>query len=309
MKRKRWNRIFAALMCTVLILLFFPVTANADIGPKDSVRIQFENMGEELCYGTLLSKYRSTGPQSAWDGKEEHIYNYDLDLDIWKAFAQYEDTDGYYFLQIGWKVSETKEIAWTYHPPGSFKILLYYPETDRYIVSDIYEQYAFDTYYTVDMDGIDTNGTLKDSVAYNEELSSNERIEAYRSYNYRVEILSLIARIIITIIIEMLVALLFGFRKKKQLLLLIGVNAATQIVLNVLLNIINFNSGEWAFVFYYVLFELLVFAMEAIVYSMLMNKWTDKPKKKAFYVVYALVTNAVSFGAGIFVAQIMPGIF
>ncbi len=301
---KKINRIFAVLMCAMMMVIVFPITANADIGPKASVRVQFENMGDTLCYGTLLSKTDSTGPQSAWDGNEEHIYNYNLDPDIWRAFVEYEDTDGYYFLQIGWKVSETKEIAWTYYPPSSFKILLYYPETDQYIVSGIYEKYAFDTYYTVDMDGIDIG-----SVDYNDELSSNERIDAYRSYNYRIEFLSLIARIVITIIIEMIVALFFGFRQKNQLLLLIGVNTVTQIILNILLNVINYQSGEWAFVFFYVLFEWIIFALEAVVYCLLMNKWTDKPKKRWFYIVYALVANTISFGSGMVVAHIFPGIF
>jgi hypothetical protein len=34
----------------------------------------------------------------------------------------------------------------------------------------------------VDMDGVDIG-----SVEYNDDLSTNERIEAYRSYNYRQE--------------------------------------------------------------------------------------------------------------------------
>ena len=145
-------------MPTYLHSLYIDLTsdnASADTGSEASVRINFENMGDELCYGTLLSKNPSTGPNSAWDGDEDHIYNELIDLDIWRAFVEYEDADGYYFLQIGWKVNEKKELAWTYYPPDNFKILLYYPETNKYVVSGICERYAFDTYYTVDMAGVD----------------------------------------------------------------------------------------------------------------------------------------------------------
>lgn len=45
------------------------------------------------------------------------------------------------------------------------------------------------------------------------------------------------------------------------------------------------------------------------VYCMFMNKWADKPKKKWFYIIYALVANGVSFGVGMLVAQMLPGIF
>lgn len=304
--------LLAAVMCVVMAMLIFPNTASADMGPKASVRILFENMGDELCYGTLLSKNPSTGPASVWDGSEEDArhnenerYSYaTLDYATWKAFVDYEDSDGYYFLQEGWKISENKKIEWTYYPPGSFKILLYYPGTETFVVSGIYEKYAFDTYYTVNMDGANIG-----SVQYDDELSTNERINAYRSYNYGVELVSLIARILITIAIEMVIALLFGFRKKKQLLLLIGVNTATQILLNVLLNIINYNSGQLAFVVFYILFELIVFAMEAVLYCIWMKKLSAQPKGNWFYIVYSLAANAVSFGAGMEIARIMPGIF
>lgn len=331
MKQKRvLAKLFAGLLCLVMTILFAaPVIAKADLGPKPSVRILFENMGDELCYGTLLSEHSSTGPAHAWDGEEKHaLYKENdcawaaFDYEIWKAFVEYEDSDGYYFLQEGWTVSVSKQIAWTYYPPSPFKILLYYPETGTFVSSGIYERYAFDTYYTVDMSGVqigsveyneelstDERIETLDSVEYNEKMSSNERIEAYRSYNYRVEVVSLVARILITIAIEMIVALLFGFRKKKQLLLLIGVNTATQIILNVLLNVINYNFGHWAFLFNYILFELLVFGLEAIIYCVRMKRLSEKVRPNWFYVLYAFVANVVSFAAGFYIATHFSGIF
>lgn len=303
MKTNRIVRRLSVLLCLLFMVSVFPMAVSADTGPKPSVHISFAHMGDELCYGTLLSKNSSTGPSSAWDGKEEHA-EYDEDFsgtafnyEIWKAFVEYKDSDGYYFLQKGWVVSETKEIAWTYYPPSSFKILLYFPATETFVVSGIYEAYAFDTYYTVDMDGI------------SDDAGSADGILAYRSYRYGVEIGSLAARILLTIIIEMAVALLFGFRKKKQLLLLIFANTATQILLNVLLNIINYHSGQFAFLFYYFLFEWIVIVLEAVVYCVWMRKLSENPKPLWFYVLYAILANAVSFGAGVLLARWLPGIF
>ncbi len=306
-------KLFTGFLCIAMtLLLFTPATADADMGPKPSVRILFENMGDEPCYGTLLSERKSTGPASAWDGNEEHGWykeneNYSwaaFDYETWKAFVEYEDPDGYYFLQEGWDVGATKEIAWTYYPPNPFKILLYFPETGTFVSSGIYERYAFDTYYTVDMNGVHIG-----SVEYNEELSTNERLEAYRSYNYRVEVTALIGRILATIAVEMVVALLFGFRKRKQLLLLIGVNTVTQVILNVLLNIINYKSGYLAFLFFYVLFELIVFALESVAYCLWMNRLSEKTKPTWFCVLYAFVANAVSFVTGFYIATHFPGVF
>lgn len=180
---------------------------------------------------------------------------------------------------------------------------MYFPETGEYAVSGVYERYAFDSYFTVNMDD------AKPSVDYNEELSSDDRLNAYKSYNYSVEIGSLVARILITIVIEMAIALLFGYREKKQLLLLAGVNSGTQIILNVLLNIVNYNSGEMAFVVLYILFELIVFAIEAVLFYHFLNKISIKQKPKWLAVVYALVANFVSFEAGMLIAEWLPGIF
>lgn len=313
MKNIKLARIITTLVCAIMVIMIFPITANADTGPKPSVRITFENLGAEECWGTLLSRKPSTGPSSAWDGNEEDArhnenpngqYDWqDFGYDVWKAFVDYDEKDDFYFLQEAWKINETNELAWTYYPPNEFKILLYFPETGEYAVSGVYERYAFDSYFTVNMDG------AKLSVDYNEELSSNDRLNAYKSYNYGVEIGSLVARIIITIVIEMAIALIFSYREKKQFLLLAGVNSGTQIILNVLLNIINYNSGEMAFVVFYVLFELVVFVIEAILFYHLLNKISIKQKPKWLAVVYALVANAVSFGAGMLIAEWLPGIF
>ena len=303
MKKRMYVGLFMLLFCMIFAVTALPITAKADVGPKPSVRIQFKNMGDDLCYGTLLSREKHAGPARVWDGTDRLAQLYDLDRNIWKAFVDYKDSDGYYFLQRGWTVSETGEIAWTYYPPENFKILLYYPETETFVSSGSYERYAFDTYYTVDMEGVRIG-----SVEYNEDLSTNERINAYRSYNYRKELLSLAVRILLTIAIEMAVALLFGFRQKKQLQILALVNITTQLLLNLLLNIIHYNAGPLAFITSYVFFEVIVFVLEAGLYCRLLKKVSER-KENWYYVLYSFVANSASFWVGYYLATVLPGIF
>ena len=303
MKKRMHVRLFMLLFYLIFTVTALPITAKADVGPKPSVRIQFKNMGDDLCYGTLLSREKHAGPARVWRCRPRLAQLYDLDRSIWKAFVDYKDSDGYYFLQRGWTVSETGEIAWTYYPPENFKILLYYPETETFVSSGSYERYAFDTYYTVDMEGVRIG-----SVEYNENLSTNERINAYRSYNYRKELLSLAVRILLTIAIEMAVALLFGFRQKKQLQILALVNITTQLLLNLLLNIIHYNAGPLAFITSYVFFEVIVFVLEAGLYCRLLKKVSER-KENWYYVLYSFVANSASFWVGYYLATVLPGIF
>ncbi len=313
MRNRKTAWLVTALMAAVMALTVLPGTAGADTGPKPSVRITFENLGDEPCYGTLLSSTSSTGPASAWDGSEEDAKHNEnstgryswmsYGYDVWKAFVDFDEGDDFYFLQEVWRVDETKELAWTYYPPSEFKILLYFPETGEYAVSGVYERYAFDSYYTVNMEGV------RLFAEYNEELSTDERLTAWKSYEYGTEIGSLVARILITIAVEMAVALLFGYREKKQLLLLAGVNGGTQIILNVLLNVVNYRSGRMAFVAYYVLFELVVSVIEAVLYFRVLNRISQRRRPKWLAVVYALTANVASFAAGMLIARWLPGIF
>ncbi len=313
MKIKRLYKAAFALWCTTALLIISSVCASADSGPKPSVHVTFENLGDELCYATLLSSTESTGPSSVWDGNEENARHnenpngqYDwqeFGYKIWKAFVDYGESDDFFFLQEAWQINETKELAWTYYPPEEFKILLYFPETGEYAVSGVYERYAFDSYYTVNMEGASL------FVDCNKALEAGEKLTAFKSYDYSAEVGSLAARIFITVIIETAIALLFGYREKKQLLLLVCVNGGTQIILNVLLNILNYNSGETAFVVFYVLLELLVSAIEAIFFYYLLNRYSIRQRPKWLAVVYALAANAASFLAGMLIAQWLPGIF
>lgn len=242
----------------------------------------------------MLSKYDSTGPASAWDGSPEyaHYQPGDEDYEIWLKFVEYQDSDGYYFLQEWWDCSDNNQLNWTYYPPSPFKILLYFPETDTFYVSPIYERYAFDSYFAVDLSSFDSDGLM-----------------AHQSYDYTWEIVSLVARILLTIALELALALVFGYREKKVLGFLAVVNIITQVILNVALNVINYNSGSMMFTFSYVLFEILVFAIEAVAYAILLKKFSTQKQKKGKTVGYAFVANAASFAIGLWLAHIIPGIF
>jgi len=292
------KKILSALLCVIVLMAIAPTAALADSGPKPSVVVEFEGLGQENCYVTLLSKTESTGPYSAYGVYSDpaRYTQSDEDFEIWQKFVSYEDADGFYFLQYFSKLGDDSTYKWTYYPPAAFKILMYFPDSDSFAVSDeIYERYAFDSYFTVD--------------AANLNVNAGGTVGAVKSYDYTWEIISLLARIIITIALELAVALLFGFRAKKQILLIVITNVVTQTVLNVLLNITNYNQGQMMFVINFFLLELLVFAIEAVVYSFALNRYAARPVRKWLPAVYALCANLLSFAAGLGIAYLIPGIF
>ena len=286
-------RKIVSILFSLILIISLPVTAKADIGPKPSVRITFTGIEGETYYGTLLSERRSTGPATAWNGYEDYRdWKPENEKPIWEKFISYEDTDGYYFLQEWWNCSETNQLNWTYYPPNPFKILLYFPETDSFYVSDIYERYAFDSYFTVDLSAYATIP-----------------ITARQSYDYTWELISLGARIVLTIVLELAIALVFGYREKKALSFLAIINVITQVTLNVALNIINYKSGPMGFTFAFICMEIVVFAIEAIAYKSLLQRFSTAEQEKRRGVSYALVANTASFAIGLWLAHLIPGIF
>lgn len=285
------KRIFALIVCIILCLTL-SVSVYADMGPKASVRITFTGASGETYYGTLLSKHDSTGPASAWDGGviRESATHGEEGYPVWQKFVDYEDIDGFYFLQEWWDCTDSDQLNWTYYPPSPFKILLYFPESDTFLVSPIYERYAFDSYFTVDL----SDGTV---------------LTAVRNYDCTWELLSLAARIVLTLLIEFAVALLFGYRQKKLLSALMIVNIVTQIALNVSLNVINYQSGSLAFTFYYILLEIAVFVVEAFLYCALLRRYGETGESGGKVVGYAFCANLLSFLSGLILAHVIPGIF
>ena len=328
MKRYK-TLIFLCIVALAAVLVFAnPQTANADMGPKPSINVTFKNLGDGICYATILSKNISTGPFSAYapdkgfDYKDlgnmdsgyysdQNEYNNEEVERIWQKFVDYEDSDGYYFLQLWWKLGEeNNQIKWGYYPPYSFKLLLYYPESNAYLTSGIYERYAFDSYYTVDM-------SVANDVLLNPDFSAGNphpnpdwngvvELELENSYDYLSEIVGLLLRIALTVLVELLIALLFRIKGRKPMLTILVTNAVTQIALNVALNLIFYFNGALAYLLFFVLLEIAVVLVEAIAYCLLLRKY-GVPIWKA--ILYAIVANLVTAVAGYYLAILLPGMF
>lgn len=294
--------LLSVCICLLFALCFLPATpirASADTGPKPSVRITVNGLGEKECFATLLGSTEMNGPWGEWgsdDWYDSSVPNEFPDVETMLRFQEYAENDGMYFYGRGWKLSDGEELAWTYYPPSRFKLLLYFPDTETFLVSQTYVTYAFHSYYQTDVGRLN-NGVLSLSNAY----------------GYGREALGLAARVGITVAVELLIALLYRFRG-KQFLLLAGVNVGTQILLNIGLNLFGVQPGGMGYLTYvpaYLLLEILVFVIESIVYRRFMNKLapsgSEKPKKK--YVEYALAANVASFIIGIIIAPIFPSIF
>lgn len=268
------------LFLIISIFMLYPSNVFADSGPKPTVKITVEGI-HETAYMTLLSKESSSGPFGIYDGNEENkmdMKEYGPE-NVWQSFVDYEDSDGFYFLQYFQPCA--KSFQWTYHPPEKFKILIYFPESDTFIVSSqSYERYAFNSYYTVSL---------------STDASQGVHMNVSENYIWNEAMFGLAFRMLLTIIVEVIVALMMHIGTKRELLIIVGANLLTQIILNLLLEM----SGVYAFgyygAFFYILFEVLIVMIEINIY------------KKTFHIDnvsikgYTIVANILSFIIGFMV--------
>lgn len=312
------KKFVSCIIAAVILLCAFGVSAFADTGPKPSVRIKFENLSTNECWGTLLSAEASTGPASAWDGTPGREQFNDNE-EIWRAFEEYKDTDGYYFLQRFWDCGESKSLDWTYYPPDDFKILLYFPETGEYAVSEKCHSYAFHSYFTADVSGMKsvtvmpdgavgpTDENNSDRAAGETDGTENNKGAVDRDYDYTAETVSFVVRMLICIAVELLIAILFGFREKKLVLLILTANICTQLFLNSALSLIYFKDGGLTLV--YILLELLVLAAEAVIYIFGFKNAGRSDIRKSRIVIYTVTANFASFFGGLLIAHFIPMFF
>ena len=283
------KRLTALLILLLVFALAMPLAAFADIGPKPSVRVTFTGAGGREFYATLLSQASGTGPYSAEPGRS---WGNDLEENepVRQAMAAYQDPDGFYFLQTAWQCSETRPLAWTYYPPVTYKLLVYFPDTGEFLTSGVYSRYAFDNYYTVDLADL-----------------ANGQLVLRKSYDYTWELVSLLVRILATIALELAVAVPFGFAKKPFLRSILTVNVVTQILLNLGLNMIAYWMGGLAFMIFFWPLEVLVFIVEAVAYRPLLGRRGGA--SAGLTTIYAFTANVISCVAGFWLAQVVPGIF
>ena len=295
---KKIKKIVMFFLCTVALSGMVPMKAQADAGPKPSTIIEIEGLEDEVYYGTLLSERESTGPLSVMSESGLAARQKDEDYEIWKAFVEHEDKDGYFFLPQITLCQGTDHFGWHYYPPSPFKILLYFPEYDTFVVSEIYEEYAFDSYYKVDLTGVDLKNATSDIV-----------VTATQSYKYGREIIGLLVRIALTLLIELQIARTVGYGEKKQFGFIVVVNVITQVLLNVWLNIVEYRSGFLALMITYFQLEFLIFVIEAVLYATVLPIISEQKARRLPAVGYAFFANLMSFMAGMFVAFVLSLFF
>lgn len=288
------RRLFCGSILALLLVCLLPLWAAADTGPKPSITVTPEGFGEDACYLTLLSQTETTGPwskQESFAASKDSYGDPEADEAVWTAFNDYQDAEGFFFLGCYGEVTGGQMFCWSYYPPDTFKVLAYFPDSGTFAVGPVTERKEFSARYTVSPS--ETGETLLIEKARNQEAENK----------------SFVGRLVLTLALELAVAVVFAFRAKRQIITIVCMNLITQVGLNqAITHLFPVVSSRWYWPGLLVL-EVLIFLVEGAVYARLLPRWKKDPAAVCHPWGYALAANVASFGVGLILARLIPGMF
>lgn len=264
------KKIMFILSIIIFINVFYSTYVYADAGPKPSITIIGKNMPDNLCYMDLLVETNSSGFDIRFADSK---YNQKL-VDKLKNYHDGKmrsllvNSCSHTFGDIICYVKNGEcNLQFSYMVPDKFKIIVV-SEDGSIKVSNLIERKAYDTIINFD---------YKSSKAYEMPL-----IIAY--------IFPLLLTCFITLMTEGMILILFRFNIKENLKAFILINIITQVFLYIMISIGMYILGILSATLFYLLAEIFIFIIEAILYSKLLNNHS-----KLRRIICSITSNFASF--------------
>ena len=275
------KRSFRTLFLLALSLLFLTVTALADMGPKSKLTVKVKNAPQELYYLDLLSMEGSPRYPSL---TEEELAA--LDPDLYSALLAAipagwhgcvsQGTDG---APIWGSLTPDENGCHTfsnYGVPWTYRVLMV-TESGEVFLSEV-----------------QTRRMLQSSVTVYWAAKSLSAAPLWAGYA-----LELLSTLVPTLLLEGLLLALLGLWNRRNLLVFLAANVATQLAMFLILGTTALKEGVGFG--YYLLFiplELVILLAETIAYRRL---FTGTGKRRA--TVYGISANLCSAVLGWFLAE------
>ena len=266
------RRLFAVLACVLLCLAVLPGTASADSGPKPAVTITVVNAPAGEYYLDLLITDPSGSP---------NIDPADYDPELIAGLKSWEDEGWYPALVTGTSAPLFGDLVpgedgthhFTYFGlPDTFRIAVSGPDGAQ--ATD--EPFTRTVFYT--------------HLTYDWETNTVTQATSPAGF-YGLQFLSTLAP---TLIVEGVLLWLFGFRARRDWLVFLIVNLATQAGLHLWIGSGAMAAGSHPL--YYLI--LLVAEVPILLVEMLAYMFLLKEHGKGRRALYALCANAASYAAG-----------
>lgn len=291
-KSKRFRYILFTtilIICCALGILFLVHSAKKD---KTALHITVDDLENEKYYMTLLSSEECVEDAQVYNGSNG-IYELDDPIyPVWEKLACYEDEDGYFFLQEIVECQGNTSFVWDSYIPENYKILLYFPEDDFYVVTSIRDDDLAD-YYIIHMD----------------EAEKGEPYIPVKRYHAGIVVFFLLIRVAGVVWVELSIALVFKYNEKRQLLFVVIINSLTYLALNVYLSYLAYIGGAFIFILGMIVGSGILCLAKIALYSIIIPLLTREEIRWRKLFAYAFSSNVLSNVVAKVLAVAYAGIF
>lgn len=277
MEGLKLKKLSIVILLLVVFCPIFPTIANADVGPKPTLKINAKNMPNTTCYLDLLVNYPPKRVQQNITDFQKYkpkILNKlkQYNVNGWRP-ALVTGTMPPLFGDILCDIKDGECInEFSYlGVPDQFKIIVV-SEDGKIVISNEIRRIAFNSEVYFDY------RTGK--------ATEKSPINAY--------IFQFISTCTLTLIIEVIILLIFGFNLGQNWKPFIAINFLTQILLTLIVFSAMYKEGTLLAMILYVPFELVIVIIEAFLFAKYLKQHSQKRR-----VIFSITANIASFIAGI----------
>lgn len=275
--KKSYHYIAFTITLMIGILVGFFIIIYSRNKPNIDINICIDGLENETYYVTLLSSEKSVDNAQAYNGTNG-IYEIDDPMySIWYKFLKYEDEDGYFFLQKFVECHGNTSFMWDVYIPESFKILLYFPNDNTFVSTNIRSEEWTD-YYVIHMDEV------KDDVPY----------IPIKTYYKGIVLFFLLIRIFGAVWVDFSIALLFGYRDKKILYFIGIISGILNSILHIYLSFISYREGALVLLAGLILCGGIIIGVKAILYNIFIPIVASQKIERGKLFIFSIVTLFLS---------------
>ncbi len=294
-------------MTAVMLSLFcVSASANAPMMPDIIIKLDQPYDGDYVV-AVLSNRNAFDAFDEKYDYLENNSYKGENDLAALYKLRSVNDEDGYNYiadLDPYNNENESTDLPYNY---DTFKIALYFPDTDTLVKTDILKKENYIEVFKLTLD----EQKIAD-VQTAEYQEDNNSANGYSEGKYHPAVttekptifssavlIRFLICLAINLVIEILIGLAFGYCKWQHILTIAVTNIITLILLTVSVWLINPPVYNGLLSFPFAFFELAVAAVEGAVYAILFRRFEYREKYLPWLAfVYAFFANLVTYVIG-----------
>ncbi len=273
-----------SLFCLCIFLLLamaLPLTVFADMGPKPMVTVRVVNPPQGTYYLDLLT-YQ--------DGSFSNLTEEErasLDPEMLAVLENYSDSYGHPAIAAGTDVPLFGQLTGEPDGDGYVHVFSYHGVPSDFRLIAVTEDLNVIISEPIDRDVLQIHLTW--------DMAANR---VTRPSTFLAYLTQFLGTLLPTLAIEGLLLLLFRFSTKRNWLVFLLTNLATQLFLFLVLGIPTVKGGYLTYYFTFLPAELIILLAESAVYAFLLQG-----RKKGWRIAYAVTANVASCAAGFFLAE------